>query len=319
MTDKILITGGRGYVGGRVVRLLAESGFSLRVGTHRSGLPTPAWLKDADLVHLDLLAAKDLDAACQGVRQVVHLAAVNEIVCAQDPEQALLVNGLGTLKLLRAALRVGVQRFIYFSTAHIYGSPLAGRITEEILPRPVHPYAITHRVAEDFVLAAHRQGAVQGVVLRLSNGFGPPAEAHVDRWTLLVNDLCRQAVTSGKLTLRTSGLQWRDFIPLTDVARAVKHVLELPDAELGDGVFNLGGEQALRVLDLANRIAARGSQVLNLTSPIIRPAPEPGEVHEPLDYRIDRLKGTGFRLTGDMDDEIDGTLKFCHQLSGGTK
>jgi UDP-glucose 4-epimerase len=316
MTHKVLITGGRGYVGGRVVQFLAESGFSLRVGSHRVGLPTPIWLKGAEQINLDLLTDKDLEAACRGVREVVHLAAVNEIVCAQAPEQALLVNGLGTLKLLSAALQAGVRRFIYFSTAHVYGAPLAGVITEETLPRPLHPYAITHRVAEDFVLAAHRQRAIQGVVLRLSNGFGPPAEAHVDRWTLLVNDLCRQAVTSGKLTLRSSGLQWRNFIPLSDVARAVKHVLELPDDLLGDGLFNLGGNGALRVIDLANRIAGRCSQVLNLTAPIIRPAPEPREASEPLDYRLDRLESTGFRLTGNMDEEIDGTLRFCRQAWG---
>ncbi|OGR07311.1 MAG: hypothetical protein A3K23_04795 [Desulfobacca sp. RBG_16_58_9] len=318
MTDKVLVTGSRGYLGGRVTRLLAESGFSLRVGNHRWGLPTPKWLAEAEQVHLDLLADGDLEAVCRGVRQVVHLAAVNEIVCEKDPEQALLVNGLGTLKLLTAAMRAGVERFIYFSTAHVYGSPLAGIITEETLPRPVHPYAITHRVAEDFVLAARQRGAIQGVVLRLSNGFGPPAEAHVDRWTLLVNDLCRQAVTGGKLVLRSSGLQWRDFIALTDVARAVKHFLELPDARLGEGLFNLGGECALRVIDLASRIAARCYQVFNMTTLIIKPDPRPDEAYEALDYRIDRLKGSGFVLSGKMDEEIDDTLRFCRQVFGET-
>lgn len=318
MTDKVLVTGGRGYVGGRVVRWLTDSGFSLRVGNHRVGLPTPAWLAGAEQVHLDLLAEGDLEAACRGVRQVVHLAAVNEIVCEKDPEQALLVNGLGTLKLLRAAIRAGVKRFIYFSTAHVYHAPLAGVITEETLPRPVHPYAISHRVAEDFVLAARRRGAIQGVVLRLSNGFGPPAEIHVDRWTLLVNDLCRQAVTEGRLVLRSSGLQWRDFVTLTDVARAVQHFLELPDELLGEGLFNLGGEGALPVLELAGRIADRCFQVLKMTPPIIKPDPGPGEAYEALDYRIDRLKGTGFVLRGKMDEEIDGTLRFCRQVMGET-
>jgi len=73
------------------------------------------------------------------------------------------------------------------------------------VPRPVHPYAITHHAAEDFVLAAHDEKRLMGYVIRLSNGFGAPAHAGVDRWTLLVNDLCRQAVQTRQLILRSAG------------------------------------------------------------------------------------------------------------------
>jgi UDP-glucose 4-epimerase len=263
---------------------------------------------------LNILTQGDLDAACQGVRYILHLAATDEIVSAVNPEEALLVNGLGTLKLLGAAERAGVERFIYFSTAHIYGSPLAGTITEKNLPRPVHPYAITHRVAEDFVLAAHDKKVLQGIVLRLSNGFGAPINTHFSRWTLVINDLCRQAVTSGKLVLRTSGLQWRDFITLTDVARAILHFLNLPIEQCNDGLFNLGGECSLRIIDIATLIAARAKEVFGLALPIHRPDPQPGEPYPSLDYCIAKLKTTDFTLVKNLDEEIDGTLRFCREM-----
>lgn len=318
MSNLVLITGGLGYIGGRVARALtAHSEFSLRVSTHQPVHTLPDWIKRGSIITLDLLSQHDLVAACRGVRYVIHLAALNEIDSALKPEQALLINSLGTLKLLRAAERAGVERFIYFSTAHVYGAPLAGKITERTVPKPVHPYAITHRTAEDFVLAAHARKALIGIVLRLSNGVGSPAHAGVNRWTLVANDLCRQAVTTGKLTLKSPGLQWRDFIALSDVVRAVIHFLRLPASTCSDGLFNLGGENPMLIIELSKTIANRCAEVLGFTPPILRSEPVAGETSGFLDYRIDKLKATGFVLQGYLNDEIDATLRLCKQTFGG--
>jgi UDP-glucose 4-epimerase len=315
--DKVLITGGSGYIGGRLAQaLIEESRFHLRLGVRQPRAIMPMWAREAEVVPLGLLSPEDLNSACHGVRCVIHLAALNEIESLANPEEALRINGLGSLKLLEAAKRAGVERFIYFSTIHVYGAPLAGMITEERLTRPQHPYAITHRVAEDFVLAAHDQKTIRGVVLRLSNGFGAPAAVNVNRWTLIVNDLCRQAVTTGKLVLKSSGLQWRDFITLSDVARSVQHVLNLPASALQDGLFNLGGECSLQLIDLAHRIANRASGFLGFTPPIHRPEPGPTESFQPLEYRVGKLKSTGFTLNRNIDEEIDATLLFCKKVFG---
>jgi UDP-glucose 4-epimerase len=320
MSRTILITGGTGYVGGRIVQHLAlNERYNLRIGTthpERAGLGT---FGNSTTVPLELSNPEQVNAACSDVETIIHLAALNEIDSAADPEKALLVNGIGTVKLLEAARKAGVRRFIYFSTAHVYGSPLQGRIDEAVMSRPIHPYAITHRVAEDFVLAAHDNKILTGIVVRLSNGFGAPADANVNRWSLIVNDLCRQAVTAGKLELKSSGIQWRDFITLTDVSRAVQHLLELPADKVMDGLFNLGGESSLQIIQLTMRIAARCKEVLGFTPQIIRPEPRAGDVFPELDYRIDKIKSTGFSLLGNIDDEIDATLLICRDAFGGGK
>jgi len=138
--------------------------------------------------------------------------------------------------LMSPAIAAGLERFIYFFTAHVYGEPLIGRITEATLPRPIHPYAITHYAAKNFVLAAHNQNKITGVALRLSNGFGAPTHPNVDCWTLLVNDLCRQAVQTRKIVLRSNGLQQRDLIPLMDIGGAVRHLIALPRSNCADGL-----------------------------------------------------------------------------------
>ena len=318
MKGKILITGGLGYVGGRIAEYLSrDNNLHMSIGTRRDKIAVPDWIENGGVVQMDLASRKSLEDACAGVKYVIHLAAMNEIDSARDPEAALAVNGQGTLRLLEAAKSKGVDRFIYLSTAHVYGKPLEGRITEQTLPRPVHPYAITHRVAEDFVLAAHDTGALTGVVLRLSNSFGAPNTPYSDRWTLIVNDLCRQAVEKRKLTLRSSGMQERDFIALEDVGKAVLHFLQLKTGMCGDGLFNLGGEYSIRIIDLAELIAQRCEAVLGFLPVIERQEAKPFDTCQPLHYSLEKAKATGFTPTCDFSQEIDATMLFCEKTFGG--
>ncbi|WP_075792937.1 SDR family oxidoreductase [Massilia putida] len=315
MTQAILITGGLGYVGGRVARHLAASpNLDLRLTSRTPPASAPAWLTRGAVAGWD--TADDATALLTGIDTVVHFAALNEIDSARDPVRALEVNGNDTVRLLMAAQQAGVRRFIYFSTAHVYGAPLAGHINERTLPRPIHPYAITHKVAEDFVLAAYDQRKIEGVVLRLSNGFGAPIDPEVNRWTLIANDLCRQAVTTGKLVLKSSGLQRRDFVTLADVARCVEHFIALPSDQLQDGLFNLGGQCVLSMFELASVVARRCEAVLGFLPPVERPMPAPGETAPDLLYAIDKLKAAGFSPVGGVEDEIDATLLLCRDAFG---
>jgi UDP-glucose 4-epimerase len=315
MNNRVLLTGGLGYVGGRLALALKEAGYVVYCGTRRSGLSAPVWFPDLPIVHLDWESIGSLTQVCQGVDCVIHLAAMNEVESTRDPVGALKMNGLASLCLLEAAKLAGVRRFVYFSTAHVYGSPLQGHIDERTLPRPVHPYAITHKVAEDFVLAANDRKQIEGVVVRLSNGFGAPVTPDIDRWTLLVNDLCRQATTTGELRLNSSGSQLRDFITLGDVARAVNHVLQLDTDQLADGLFNLGGGKAKSILEMTERIAARWQALTGREIAILRPAGD-NVLPPALNYRCDKLAATGFILTSEVDREIDDTLKLCLKAFG---
>ena len=308
---RVLITGGFGYLGGRIaVELSRDPGFIIILGSRKTQL-APKWLPQAEIVALDVLEPKTLVNAVEGVHAVVHLAAMNASECAVDPDKAVLVNTLGTLNVLQTSIDAGVERFIYFSTAHVYGAPLIECITEATLPRPIHPYAITHCAAEKFVLAAHNQNKIVGIALRLSNGFGAPTHPDVDCWTLLVNDLCRQAVQTRKMVLRSNGLQQRDFISLMDVGRAVKHLISLPRGDCADGLFNLGGKASLSVWEMAQRVAQRCQIKLGFLPEIVRPEPRVNEQVEALQYNCDKLLESGYTLNGVIEEAIDETLLFC--------
>ena len=294
-----------------MAQMLAErANVEIALGSRKEQNP-PNWLTSAHIVPMDWYSQNSLIRACEGVDTVVHLAAMNDVECLRDPVAALEVNGVNTARLVEAAKVSGVRRFIYFSTAHVYGPKLVGRIDESTLTNGPHPYATSHRAAEDVVFAAN--GHFVSIVLRLSNGFGVPADPTVNAWMLLTNDLCRQAVTLRCMTLRSSGLQRRDFVPLHDVARVVDHMLELPLIMVGSGLFNVGSGQSMRVIDMVQLIQTRCTALFNFTPEIIRPEPLDSEQDCYLDYRVDRLLGTKFIISGNASSEIDQILLMCNK------
>jgi UDP-glucose 4-epimerase len=313
MTHRILVTGGFGYVGGRVAMELASLPDTQIILGTRFPKDRPAWLPSASVIATDWNNTIAIEQACKDVDTILHFAAMNEIDAAKNPADALQMNGVATVRLVEAAKVANVKKFIYLSTAHVYGSLLKGYLDESVCPRPIHPYATSHRAAEDVVLAAHDAGKMTGLVIRLSNSFGTPAHPDVNRWTLLVNDLCKQAVASKKLKLHTHGLQRRDFITLTDVTRAITHMLRLDKEYLGNGIFNVGGCWSPTIIEIANLIAVRCEITLGYLPEIIRPEPIGNEIDQQLDYRIDKLKLTGFNLINNHKAEIDSTLLLCKQ------
>jgi len=308
---KVLITGGFGYLGGRVAQFLASNdSYKIYLGS-RSRKKSATWLPHANVVQTAWKSHAELVENCSGSDAVIHFAGMNAEDCLASPVDALEFNGLATARLIDAATQAGVKRFIYLSTGHVYGSPLSGIITEETCPMSLHPYASSHRAGEDVVRESFSRGDIEGIVIRLSNSFGAPAHKDVNCWMLLVNDLCRQAIEMRRMQLHSSGLQRRDFITLSDVCRSIAHLLKLPAIQLGDGLFNVGGEWSPTILEFAGIIRDRASQKLGVEVELSSFPAKDSEAASSFDYRIDKLRGTGFELRGQPQVEVDTLLDFC--------
>lgn len=314
----ILITGGFGYVGGRLSQHLANiyGDINIKILVRRNSY-VPDWAVSKTIATGDVLDVSSLKSACEGVDTVIHLAALNEIDSQKNPLAALRVNGEGTLNMINASIANNVKRIIYFSTFHVYGLNASGNITEKTLPLPVHPYAITHHVSEDFIRMAVHKKEIEGLILRLSNGFGYPAHPQVNRWSLVVNNLCLQAVLNNKIVLKSSGRQYRDFITLTDVSRCIEHLLSVDSRKLDreSCVYNLGGEFSVSILEMAELIKERCDEVLNTRPEILvmRDDILNASLERPVKYNIDKIKNTGFGLISNTNEEIDKTLVFCNE------
>jgi UDP-glucose 4-epimerase len=306
--SKVLITGGLGFVGGRLAKKL--SGDHQVIVTSRS-IPTQTVLQqhgDVSCIEHKLLLSKETFP--QHIDTVIHLAALNEWDCVKFPSEAIRVNIDETRIVLENSIAAGAKRFIYFSTAHVYGSPLQGEITENSLPVPAHPYAITHKAAEDYVVAAALQKKIQATVIRLSNSFGAPVLATVNRWTLLVNDLARQAIETGKLALNSNGCQFRDFVCLQDVEN-VLHTMVTGNNGPAQIIYNLGAGASMRVLDMANRVATIYTQLTGKPIHVTLPAGVLPTQESALHFNIGRLLNEGFCIENAIDDELKRLIIFC--------
>lgn len=307
---RILITGGFGYVGGRLAQHLWAKGHQVALGSRRAANP-PAWLPQAKVVMMQWADLGALATACEGVDAIVHSAGMNAGDCQANPVGALEFNGVATARLAEAAILASVSRFVYVSTAQVYARPLAGSISEETLPDNPHPYATTHLAGEKALLSASDSGRLDGTIVRLSNALGVPTSEEVNCWMLLFCDLCRQAVVDGALTLRTNALQQRNFIPLGDVCAALDLLLESSTRDFGAQVFNVGGETSMTLLMLAQLIQTRWRALSNKMPALVQLQQQ--EALGPLHYDITRLRGAGFTPSGDFTGETDRMLQFCQR------
>ena len=310
MKKTILITGGLGYVGSCLAQYLSNHTQYKVYLSSRKLEALPNELMKCTIVQINnSCSSEDLVTKLQNVDIVIHLAALNEIECLQKPDEAILVNVLGLHKILNASIEARVKKFIYFSTAHVYCSPLQGHISEKTQTIPQHPYAITHRAAEDYVVAATLQNKIEGVVFRLSNSVGAPIHAGVNRWTLIVNDLCKQIAETKKIHLKTSGVQLRNFITMNDLCRAVNHFCTFNKVDSSFPVYNLGGPSNMSIYDMAIKIATVCNKKYGFEPAIAKL--ESNETALQLNYDSTKLGDTGFIWNNDMEKEIEDTLSIA--------
>ena len=303
----VLITGASGLVGSRIAQHLSSKGLSLRLAS-RSHIPYS--LNNSSTCQVDWDSQSSLDAACKDVDVVVHSCGMNAKDSGADPLAALLVNGVGTARLRLAASRAGVRRIIYFSTAHVYRSPLVGTITEDCCPLNLHPYATSHLAGESALYSPSNLSGPDILVLRMSNAFGAPLHPSANCWGLLANDLCKQAVTTRTLSLATSGLQPRDFIPLALVCAVTEQLLASQPLQTSYQVFNLGG-CSMSVSDFAKLIQVQATNLLGQVLPLDIPLATLPTLKQDLDYRCTRLADILPLSRPELEVEINQLLRFC--------
>ncbi len=185
---KFLISGGLGFVGGRIAKHLSRKEHDVIVATRsEQKIRTALYQRN---IQIDWLNQKKLEYLCEGVDVVIHCAGLNAKECEADRDLAFEVNAKNTQKLLRAANKANCKKFILISTIHVYSSTLSGAFSETSPLLNKHPYGWSKGLGEKLCQETDR---TQVLILRLSNAFGRPASRDTECWHLFVNDLCRQA------------------------------------------------------------------------------------------------------------------------------
>lgn len=255
----ILLSGGSGYLGNALIRRLIGDGHHLALLSRHAlpswateGLPVDHWralrwdmaqpVSEEALSHL----GGDWDL-------MVHAAGANDVDSAR-PAEALIGSALSTRHAIDLCQRLQVRRLIYLSTFQVYGRD-QGSIDDHSPLTPVNDYGLTHRFAEEYLDMAQRTGKLEAVILRPTNVYGAPRHRDVDRWTLVPNCFCKEALERGEIGLRSSGRQNRNFVHHGTVADAVSFAATT-FAALAGRAFNVAGAETCSIREVAELTCA---------------------------------------------------------------
>ena len=308
---RMLVTGGFGYLGSHLSNYFLNKGHRVKILSRTIHPELSEWSRQFEVVIGDVSEYSSIENCCQGIDVVIHTAALNEVDCRVKYKEALLVNGYGTRNLLEDAFRNKVKKFIYLSTFHVYGLPKTDIITEETLPDPVNSYSITHYLAEKYCRQFEVERKVKSYILRISNGYGAPLFKSINRWTLVLNDLCSTAFSQKRIVLKSRGTQERDFVAIRDILQGIEIFVENDIEDQNRNIYNLGGENNVSVISLANIVAEvyRERYKEKIAIEIPEDAAEP-DIKVSFKFSIDKIRKIGYQPTSVMKEEIHNIFKL---------
>jgi UDP-glucose 4-epimerase len=246
---KLLVTGGAGFIGSRIVAQLIEAGNSVRVFDNLSTGTSAAVPHGAEFIEGDIRDAAALEKAVEGNDAVIHLAAqalVPESVL--NPQKSFDINLGGGQNLLEAMRKTGVDRLVHSSTAAVYGTPVKVPIGEDDPKLPINPYGATKYAFEQLLHAYHAAYGLNVTMFRYFNPYGP-TESH-DPETHAIPNFIKATLAGDPIPLYWNGSQTRDFFYVDDIARA--HIMGLQ--KNGFHTYNLGSGSSIVVRDVVERI-----------------------------------------------------------------
>lgn len=246
-----LVTGGAGFIGSNLVRALVARGQQVRVldNLATGRLENLDAVKDSiDFVHGDIRSLTVCSAAMQGIRFVLHQAALASVPRSlQDPVGCSAVNIQGTLNLLVAARDQGVERFVFASSSSVYGDTPTLPKSESMIPTPQSPYAVSKLTGEHFCRVFTRAYGLKTVALRYFNIYGPrqdPASTYAAVIPLFIS----HCLSGTAATIFGDGSQSRDFTFVEDCVAANLLACEAPVA--GGEVCNIGARSRITIMEL---------------------------------------------------------------------
>jgi len=237
----VLVSGGAGFIGSNVVDgLLADGSYQVRV------LDSFATGRRENLSHCfgaietvegDMRDVETVEEAVDGVWAVLHQAALPSVPRSiKSPVTTSDVNIGGTLKLLSAARRAGVEKVVFASSSSVYGETADLPKVETMTPQPVSPYAVTKLCAEHYCRVFHELYGVQTVALRYFNVFGPRQDPS-SQYSGVIPRFITAALNDTVCVVHGDGSQTRDFSYVENIVRA--NLLALKTDRLHGGAVNI--------------------------------------------------------------------------------
>jgi len=251
----IIVTGGAGFIGSHLVDLLISLDFHVRVidnfsGGRESNLIEHLSNSNLDIEELDIRHLQSDSNLFKGVDTVYHLAGIGDIVPSiEQPAEYMDVNVQGTIRVLESARASRCRRLIYASSSSCYG--LASTPTDESHEiNPMYPYALSKYLGEQAVFHWDQVYGLQSNSVCIFNAYGPRVRTR-GVYGAVFGVFLKQKLMNAPLTIVGDGTQCRDFVYVTDVAKAF--YLASKSSAHGER-FNIGAGKPQSINSLANLI-----------------------------------------------------------------
>jgi UDP-glucose 4-epimerase len=252
---KVLVTGGGGFIGSNLARALLGRGDDVRVldnfATGNRGNLADVW-EDIELVEGDLRSYERVHVATRGVELVFHQGALPSVPrSVQDPLTTSAVNVEGTLNVLLAARDEGIRRVVAASSSSVYGNSGTLPRVESSPPDPESPYGVAKLAAERYCVAFSRVYAMETVVLRYFNVFGPHQDP-TSQYAAVVPRFITAIAAGEAVPIDGDGEQSRDFTFVENVIDGNLLAADAPEAS--GAVLNVATGQQTSINQLAQTL-----------------------------------------------------------------
>jgi len=251
--EKVVVTGGSGFIGSHVVDALVEEGYEVHVIDNLSGGRNDKLNPMAFYHNKDLRKIEDLLEVFFGAKFVFHLAAMPRVQYSiENPFETNDANVNGTLNVLIASQKCGVKRVIYSASSSAYGDQDVMPLVEEMSAKPKSPYGLQKYIGELYCKLWSEIYGVESVCLRYFNVYGPRLDPD-GAYALVIGRFLKQRKENLPMTITGDGEQTRDFTHVKDVARA--NVLAAKSDKVGNGgVINIGAGKNVSIKRVAELI-----------------------------------------------------------------
>ncbi len=235
MSQKLAITGGAGFIGSNLAEALAADNEVIAIDDFSTGKLENLAGINVKLIRGSVTDLALLRSAFEDVDCVFHLAAIASVQkSVEDPLKTNEVNIGGTLNALVAARDAGVKKFVFASSAAVYGDSPALPKKEDMVPDPKSPYAITKLAGEHYCRVFQELYGLDTVALRFFNVFGPKQDPSSE-YSGVISRFISAVLKGEPPVIYGDGEQTRDFVFVKDVVRACK----IAAAGEATGVFNV--------------------------------------------------------------------------------
>ena len=261
--QKVIVTGGAGFIGSHLTEALLASGREVHVLDNLSTgrLDNLRHLERDRHLEVHEVDVNDVGRTAplfEGAHSVFHLAALADIVPSiERPQDYVRANVDGTFAVLEAARRAGVKRFVYAASSSCYGASPVCPTPEDSPCQPQYPYALTKYLGEQAVLHWCNVYGLPAVSLRLFNVYGPRSRTH-GTYGAMFGVFLAQKLAGKPFTVVGDGTQSRDFTFVSDVAEAF---VRAADSEARGQVFNVGTGRPVQVRQVIELLGGQATYI----------------------------------------------------------